>query len=304
MKLLLHYPKWNNRWIDYIERELEPYDVIRCHTFDRDELCRKAEKADVLFSMWLNANVTLWTQEFPEKKIISYLRRFEIWEHDIYTWTRFDAIDAMIFVSPYYKRLFEKKAPFQPKKTYLIPNGINIDDFPLLPESGSTDIAWVGQMKAVKNIPLAFQILLALPDKYKLHQIGLPVQESQLHGQLASYVDNLGINGRLVTYDPINAYLMPDWYKDKGYVLSTSLNEGNPNCLIEAMAMGIKPVIHNWPGAKEQFPEYLVYDTVDEAVNLIESKGYNSMAYREWVEERYSLDNFKKIHEVIDGVCS
>jgi hypothetical protein len=40
-----------------------------------------------------------------------------------------------------------------------------------------------------------------------------------------------------------------------GVCLSTSLSEGNPNNVIEAMAKGIKPVVHAWPGAEDQFPE-------------------------------------------------
>jgi glycosyltransferase involved in cell wall biosynthesis len=103
-------------------------------------------------------------------------------------------------------------------------------------------------------------------------------------------------------YNPIPAKDIPSWMQDKDFILSTSISEGNPNNVIEGMATGLKPVIHNWPGAKEQFPEDCVFDTVEQAVKLITEGGYNPLACREWVEKHYSMDNIRQIHQVIKDV--
>jgi hypothetical protein len=87
-------------------------------------------------------------------------------------------------------------------------------------------------------------------------------------------------------------------------ILSTSLNEGNPNCIIEAMAMGIKPVIHNWPGAKDQFPSDFIFNKIGEAIEMIQSGRHEPERYRQWVADNYSVANFKKLHTVIEDVLN
>lgn len=304
MKILLHYPKWNNRWIPYFREVLSGYDLLETSTVFLPLLDELSYRADVLFSMWTNEIVDHWTHKFPDKKIITYLRRFELWEKSTLNKIDFNNIDAMIFVSFFIGKEFEIQHPELNGvfKKYLIPNGVDLDRFPLKSnKAGEKKIAFVGQLKHVKNFPLALQVLSELPEEYTLHHIGLVTSE-QIAGQILSYTHSLGLQNRVVFYPQVAPDQMPEWYKDKDYILSTSINEGNPNCIIEAMAMGIKPIIHNWPGAREQFPHDLVFNTIDEAKNLIENKDFEPEFYRSWIEQRYSLDNFKRIYEVIEAL--
>ena len=84
------------------------------------------------------------------------------------------------------------------------------------------------------------------------------------------------------------------WWETVYYCLSTSLSEGNPNNVIEAMAKGIKPVIHNWPGAEDQFKPWLFSDVSDAAAQIL-SPQYESKAYRAWIEDRFSVANIAKV---------
>jgi len=303
IKILLHYPRWNNRWIPYIEKELGFYDLTITHTQDGTELAELSEKADILFSMWANEAVVFWTNYFADKKIVAYLRRFEIWEDALIKNIKWDALNAIVFVSNYYKQALNKFRDIDLPNNiqFVIPNGVDINDFPLRLQPARTGkIAMVCSIKNVKNIPLACQVLMSLPDKYKIHHIGLPFS-SQIIGQIMSYIENLGLMPRFIFEDPIPSEQVSAWLQDKECILSTSLNEGNPNNIIEAMAMGIKPIIHNWPGAFHQFPRNLVFSTIDEARNLILDNDYQPGEYRSWIEKYYSLDNFKKLHEVINA---
>ncbi len=54
--------------------------------------------------------------------------------------------------------------------------------------------------------------------------------------------------------------------EDKDYTLSTSIHESFGYNIAEAMARGIKPIIHNFDGAKSLWPSELIYNTIDEAV--------------------------------------
>ena len=71
--------------------------------------------------------------------------------------------------------------------------------------------------------------------------------------------------------------------------------------VLEGMAMGLKPIVHRFPGAEEQFEDF-TFDTVRAAVNMITSTWLDPEFYREIVKEGYSIKNYKQLHKVIDGV--
>ena len=91
---------------------------------------------------------------------------------------------------------------------------------------------------------------------------------------------------KVYIYGQLEPEEMNLWLEDKNYLLSTAISEGCPNNVIEAMAKGIKPVIHNWPGAKEMFPD-LVFDTILEAKDMLSGYEYDSQNYRDRVEKRF-----------------
>ena len=161
----------------------------------------------------------------------------------------------------------------------------------------------IGMVCAVhpkKNIPLALQILNTLPQKYTLHLAG-PQQDNCLMEYLSDIARKM--QRHLFYYGKLTREKLDSWWDMMDCCLSTSICEGNPNNVIEAMAKGIKPVVHNWPGAKDQFHEHYIFDTIDDAVMIINSDFNKPEQHRDWVKERYSLDNLDKIYEVIEGVC-
>lgn len=306
-KVLLHYPMWNNRWENPILEQLCDYDLTVSHSNDLEEIKKLSSDKDILISMWCSSVVNMWTHEFPNKKIITYLRRYELWEETLMAKPNWTVVNHMIFVSPWCKEManmmWEQNHIIAPLYQSVIPNGIDMSGFALRKErTGTGKIAMVCSLKEVKNIPLAFQILTELPDKYSLHHIGLPYSTQNL-GQIMSYANNLNVADRIHFNGHIMRDNVPEWLMDKDYILSTSINEGNPNNVIEAMAMGIKPVIHNWPGARNQFPNDLIFEKITGAIDIITGESYFPQSYRNWVETKYSLDNFKKFKEIVDECC-
>lgn len=305
MKILLHYPKWGNRWSGYIEAALREHEVTVSHSEQIEEIGKLSEDKDLLFSMWANEVVIFWTRCFKQKKIATFMRRYEVWETGLMENIDWSSVDALFFVSAYFKRLFNAFWPgVEAHKQHIVQNGIDCDKFPLRPNrTGTKKIALVCQIKNVKNIPLACQILLELPTSYTIHHIGLP-HTSQICGQTMSYVKELGFGNRFVFEGRIDPSDVPAWLQDKDFILSTSINEGNPNNVLEAMAMGIKPIIHAWPGARDQFPEQYIFTTVNQAVQQIMCETYIPWQYRDWIETHYSLKNFEKITEVVNDLAS
>lgn len=306
MKVLLHYPDWKNRWEQHVIDALSEFDLRVTNSMVVEEIELFSKDADVLISMWGNQVVQLWTERFPEKKIITYLRRYEIWAEELMRHIRWQHVDGAVFVSQWcrdtaYMMWNDYNLPI-PKRDVLIPNGIDIDSIPFRETPvKNKKIAMVCSMKEAKNIPLAFQILMELPEDYHLYHIGLPYT-SQSACTMLSYAHGLGLTDRLHFEGTIKRSEVFDWLSDKEILLSTSLNEGNPNNIIEAMAIGVKPVIHSWPGARDQFPENLIFNRIHDAAIKITEGNYTPEFYRDWVKKRYNSGNFKQLTNLIKEV--
>jgi hypothetical protein len=69
--------------------------------------------------------------------------------------------------------------------------------------------------------------------------------------------------------------------------------------LLEAMACGLKPVIHNFPGADQIFPSEFLYNIAEEFCRHILSEQYEPQTYRRFVEENYARKNqLSKINNI------
>jgi glycosyltransferase involved in cell wall biosynthesis len=96
---------------------------------------------------------------------------------------------------------------------------------------------------------------------------------------------------------------MNKWLEDKNYVISTSVLESQHLSIMEAMAKGIKPIIHNFVGAKQVYEKKYVWSTIGQAVNMVVSEDYCSEDYRWFVNDRYSFDKqMAGINKLIEAI--
>jgi hypothetical protein len=97
---------------------------------------------------------------------------------------------------------------------------------------------------------------------------------------------------------------MEKFWEDKNYLLHTSIHEGHSYAIMEAMARGIKPIIHNFRGAKELYPDIDIFNTIDGAANEIMNKDYYSKMYRSWIFNKgWTFKNqLEKIKKIIGEV--
>lgn len=252
----------------------------------------EVDGAQVYLFMWLNQDTVNFINNNPKQGVyIVWCRRYELfteWPEQL-DWSKVDTAMAVNhFIG---KKLSDRiNRPVE-----VILNAVSSDKWAFKNRQPGKKIAMVGYINQKKNFPLAMQIMAALSKDYELHIAG-GVQDQAT----VEYINEIAKNtGRSVTaYGQVDN--MDEWLEDKDYLLSCAISEGCPNNVLEAMVKGIKPVIHNWPGAKYQFPSDLRFDTVEEAVSVITSSEYDSAKYRRFIEESNGEGQYTLIRELVD----
>lgn len=186
-----------------------------------------------------------------------------------------------------------------------IPNGVDIEKIQFVPRRPGKKLAFVASARLVKNPALMLQCmarLVQMDSDYKLHIAG-DTTELLAEQYLKYQIKELGLSNS-VFFDGWQKDI-PGWLTDKHYLLVTSFIESQGMGCLEAMASGLRPVIHNFPGAKEIYGSQYLFNTPDQFTRQILSGQYDSTEYREFVERRYSLSRqLLKINEVITAMES
>lgn len=264
--------------------------------------------ADFVWVEWAGRWSNLVGRLYPPCKTICRVHRFEIYEPHFITSHQWGTYDHVFFVSKYmHKCVIERmtKVP-KPQSTSVLYNGINLDKFHFEEKKPGFHIGIIAHTVFRKNLEMAVQImrkLVEIDKRYHLTLIGKASQRDCLDAFLFS-VERAGLS-KHIHYDGfLENNQISKWLADKNYILSTSLHEGHPVGLNEAMACGVKPIIFEYPGSREVFPEEILFDTVQEAVELIKNSTYDSESYHNWVSEHFSLqlqlDEIDKILERVD----
>jgi hypothetical protein len=186
-----------------------------------------------------------------------------------------------------------------------IPNGVDMEKIKFIPRRPGKKLAFVASARLVKNPAMMLQCiarLVQLDPDYKLHIAG-DNTELLAEQYLKYQIKELGLSNS-VFFDGWQKDI-PAWLADKHYLLVTSFIESQGMGCLEAMASGLRPMIHNFPGAKEIYgPQYL-FNTPDEFTRQILSGQYDSAEYRDFVERRYCLPTqLMKINEVLTALES
>ena len=281
------YTSWDNAWIPYIRDEFDKLGA----DFVLAKGWNGVSKHDLVIHGWANG----MTQPVPGAKNVMFLRRYELFDGFVskVDWKGVDLLICVnMWISDRVREIFARRGITVP--VTVIYNGTDLERWQFKERKHGKMIGMACHVHPKKNLPLALQILGALPEDYELHIAG----DVQDHCT-AEYLNHVGnvLRRKVYLYGHIPRAHLDLWWEGMNYCLSTSISEGNPNNVIEAMAKGIKPVIHDWPGADEQFPSYLRFGGVDGALRAI-SGPYESKHYRDLVKARFGLDNYSKLADV------
>jgi glycosyltransferase involved in cell wall biosynthesis len=283
---------WNSIQLDWLSGNQDT-ELIQCNYVDSDdEKLGKKLKGNIALSNWADS-LTIGLSKLKEKydfKLITYFRSYEI-SSNFPTFIIWKNVDAVIAISDFKYKLLRDKGPthykdFDAKKLYFIRNPFDVEEWPWKKREHGHRLGQQAVISIKKGIGLLAelaQVMLVLDDNYRIRVMGgLGDQRA------ANYIRYLVSN---------DARLQPpyfEWYKYESddvlqkfiaslnYVVCTSIDEGDPNYLKEAMAMGVKPVIHAFPGAYEMFPADLVATDIAGMVDMmLPEANYESERYRD-----------------------
>jgi glycosyltransferase involved in cell wall biosynthesis len=245
-----------------------------------------ADNAKVIWCEWLREDAIAASQYHCDAKKILRLHAYEAFTPLIH-YVDFNKFDTVIFIAEHIKKFVESKVG-KLSNAVVIPVGIDVDKFKVRDNDKNFKIAYAGDISRKKGAGELMMIAKSLPG-YEFHVAGKFHEEDT-----AEYFDvNKPDNMFAYPY----SYDLNNWFQDYTYFINTSIREGNPITVLEAMACGLKPLIRDWIGAKEIYGEF-VYKNIHELIHKIGTR-YNPMIYREFVEENF---NSAKIYPLIDEI--
>lgn len=283
MNILILTPNWKLPWVKILPEELRNQGhIVSVRRQPPDHM-----KYDVAVHMW---GVGTTPGDYAKRNIM-WIRGYDFFFNvlDKIAW---DKLDHVVNINPY---MFEIVAKYVKGKHSLVYNYIDHSKFKFRQRGPGKKIGMACHVHHKKNLPLAVQILLALPEDYELHIAG-DMQEPDI----CAYIDEVSQQCRrkVYFYGELAQHDMDMWWEDKNYCLSTSQREGSPNNIIEAMSKGIKPIVHGWPGAAGQFEE--VFYTVEQAVEMI-TGDYDSQHYRDYAVRTFGDECLARSIDIITG---
>jgi glycosyltransferase involved in cell wall biosynthesis len=201
-------------------------------------------------------------------------------------------------------------------RIHTIPFSIDLDRYRFAERGHGFDIAVVSEKWISKGTDLILQIALKLKQidpRYKIHWLGRWSENAWEQSYFNDFIEHHGLNFEFTEWlDGDNA--VDDFLEGKNYLLHASHKEAFSSATAEAMAKGIKPVLHRFYGADDLWPG-ITWDSIDEAVDLIVGKqivpgqrsykgeNYHSQIYRQYLIDRgYTLPQMmEKIDAIINN---
>jgi hypothetical protein len=258
-----------------------------------EELYELMKWSDISWFEWCTNLAVIGSKQPKVCKNIIRLHRYEAYAQwpELVNWAN---IDILVTVgNSFVKDALVQKVPSLESQTSVvtIPSGVDLERFTFTERQRGKNIAFLSNLRTVKNPAFVLQCMQKLhyiAPGYRLFFGGIS-QNRLLEQYLKHMVDVLDLRD-VVFFDGWQEDVH-SWLEDKHYIVSTSIIESQGMGLLESMACGLKPVIHNFPGADQIFPSEFLFNISEEFCEQILSDSYEPKRYRRFVEENYPLKN-------------
>lgn len=292
---------------DIIINLRKDYNIKFFQRGNPEEFYHYLHDTDIAWFEWCEQLPIEYTKHPPMCKSICRLHSYELFTPypANVDWNK---IDKLVFVSDIIKDFTLKKFKIRPDIATVIQNGVNLDKF-ILPENKTYNkkIAFIGGINYKKGPELLIQVFKKIWDydnNFEFHIAGEMQDE-----RIAIYLHNILQKLPFKIFFDGQVKDMPNYLKDKDYVISTSLFESFQYSIAEGMASGVMPLIHSWVGSEKIYPQSMLFTFPEEAVDIIkdyeflEDKHAFQKEMRQYIIDNYSLEKqMTKIRELLKSL--
>ena len=264
---------------DDIELRIDRWARLAHH--DPERSAALGDWADVIICEWAGHNAVFHSQrKRDDQRLIVRFHGFEVrgaWLKDV----ELDAVDAVVFVSDFYRREILEKTGWPESITTVIPNVVDVIDLhrdKLADARFHLGIAgYVPMLKRPDRAVDVLERLLEHDDRFMLHLRGRapwaypwewakPLQRDAYTALFERIRGSAPLRSHVLFED-----FSPDmgsWFRGIGWILSPSTQETFHLAPVEGMASGALPIVWDRPGATEIFGDGL-FDDVDQIVRHV-----------------------------------
>lgn len=284
----------HDSFIKDIAADLSRDNQVRHFSGDRLERMQELLKwADLAWFEWCDQLLIAATKLPKTRPIICRLHSYEAFS-DMPQQVDWSKVDHLVFVNKSVQELVGTTIPAT-QPTTIIYNGVDLNRFVLPADKPATKkIASVGYINYKKNPALllyAFKKIHEYDPEYTLHIAG-----QHQDPRIELYITNFLKRHPLPVFFEGWIEDMPGWYRDKQFVISTSLFESFHYSIAEGMASGCLPLIHDWYGADNLYPERFLFGDPDACLKVLRECEKSDMTQlrrenRAFITERYRQEN-------------
>ena len=288
MVLASHDLKFLDKVLPVLRERALSINIDKWHSTALPEVPRQGFIAagDIIFCEWCCGQAVWFSKnKLPGQKLIIRLHRFEMFGDHVEQ-VEWEAVDRLIVVNHQFKRDLIDRFTLPPEKVVVFPQYICTDELNRDKYRHSDYCVGLVGINPFfhKRFDRALEILEELREldpRYRLRvRSVMPWQiewiwksrpdERERYLELFDRINEKGL-WQFITFDDPGTD-MEEWYRNIDIILSCSESEGCHTALMEGMSSGAFPVIFDWPGARDMFPEANIVSSVAEAVALLESK--------------------------------
>ncbi len=225
-------------------------------------------------------------------RIVLSLRRSDVrdrWATEV----RWENVDILVEIgSSAVEEMLLAQVPDIRRRTRLvvIPNGIHLDRYTFRPRERGKNLACLGCLSMEANPAFLLQCM------QKLHYIDPGCRlffagrcESPALEQYVQYMVHTLDLTSVVSFEPCPGDV-DRWLSDKHFIVASGIGESQVESLLGGMACGLKPVVHNFPGADKLFPPSYLFNIAEQFCEHVLRGDYEPEQYRRFVEGHYRMD--------------
>jgi tetratricopeptide (TPR) repeat protein len=234
-------------------------------------------------------------------KVVAGLRRSDAqgrWVNEV----RWEKVDLLVHVGNSVAEVLREQVPEIHTRTRLapVPYGVNLKRYPLRRRERGKHLACLGPLTMEANPAFLLQCMQKLryfDAGYRLFFSGA-FESPRLERYLRHMVGALGLEG--VVFFESDPDDWNAWLSDKHFIVAAGFGEDRVETLLAALACGLKPVVHHFPGADKLLPSQYLFHMAEQFCEQVLAADYRPQEYRRLVEQRYPLaPQLKNVGEIL-----